>query len=73
MGRDTLNGFTGRIAHLLAENIVCGDDGFYCYWPKHNERKGALMQHHVYWLYCLLAWLNEPWEKEIEKIAYGYQ
>ena len=73
MGRDTLEGFTGKVAHKLKENIVCGDDGFYWYWPNKEKQTWALMQHQIYWLYCLLVWLNEPWEKEIEKNSYGYQ
>lgn len=69
MGGDSLRGFTGRIAHLFCEDIVCDVDGFYYFLPKRGS--GTMASHHLRWMASLLDWINEPWQKDVDQYFSG--
>lgn len=59
--------YINRVIRVCTENreIVCGDDGFYVYWPTCN--KGSLTEHDLRIIANHLAKLNEPWIKQIDE------
>jgi hypothetical protein len=60
MGRDTLE---DRIRK--DPDIICGDDGFFVYWP--TEHRGAYSPHHLRMIADELDRRNKDWEEELNK------
>lgn len=57
--------YINRVIQVCTENgdIVCGDDGFYIYWP--TKQTGALTQVDLRIIADHLESLNKGWEETI--------
>jgi hypothetical protein len=48
-----------------ANDIILGDDGFYCYWPEKSD--GFLTSADLRGIANYLDEINEPWRKNIDE------
>lgn len=54
-----------EVLSKLAEDFICGDDGFYIYWP--ISGRGGLHSTALRAFANVLDTLNGPWEDELEE------
>ncbi len=47
-------------------SIICGDDGFYAWWPPHPSTGGCWDQGILTEIVELLATMNKAWAEQIE-------
>ena len=55
---------TQELLDRINGDILCGDDGFYVYWPE--EGRGYLDEYHLVLIAAILNKKNREWEDTID-------
>jgi hypothetical protein len=48
-------------------DFVCGEDGYYVYWPSDARSRGSLGPHHLRWLADELDKMNADWDRQVQE------